>query len=259
MSTTDTATEITTDAPVIPVINLSPERFVYINDDDLTDIIADYRALETPKAKAAWRKACDDAMRQFLQPSTLSIEGAQFASRLGNALVTAKPTAPAINPLEVLIDAVAELEMAAWLIKVGMVTPEGLDVSGIDLVNDGAVEWLDIHDMDRDALGDRADSIEAAARVFAGSKRSRSTGERGSIEAIVDTAFANLESGAFLTVSEIANKSGHPKSTGAIAARLFPVTRGKNGEADVPRECTLTTVTPCLKDGTSGPKGARKN
>lgn len=219
--------------------------------DTVADVATTYRECDT-KGKIAMKATIKKSMMAFVMAGNM--DAAQFCIQLEAALTTTKPVVE-INPTDVLTDAVAELEMAAWLIRVGMITPEGLDVNGIDFET---ITWHDTSDQSAmiDELGEaRFASIQAAAKTFAGSKRTRSTGPQADIGQAILSAFDGMAAGSFLTVSEIANKAGMPKSTGAIAARLFPTTR-RAGKPDVARECTVKGIRAGLRDGSTGPKGA---
>lgn len=222
-------------------------------DGTVDEAVAAYRELDT-KDKAKARKSTNDYMMTCVMAGDLA--GAQFAKALGDSLTSAKPAAEAVDPTQVLIDAVAELELAAWMIKVGHRTPDGLDVSG---VNVDEIEWITadkIADGFRDIVGDvRYASIEAGAEVYASNKRTRSS-DRIDIGQAILSAFDGLESGEFLTVSEISKRGN--AGTGPIMARLFPVYRDKKTGTVESRECTVDGVTPGV-GGKNNVKGAYKD
>ena len=80
------------------------------------------------------------------------------------------------------------------------------------------------------------------------------TGERRDIGKHIESAFADVPSGKFLTVAEIRKHKSeeygdNPPSAGAISARLFPQGDGT--------KCTIKSVTPGQNEKSN--KGATKN
>jgi len=245
---------------VTDTITLTPAS----TDDELKAGVDAYRALDGNKLKAAVRKAANDAMMSAVMDMTLdaaeSRANAQWAKNVGEMLVSAKASnQDDVDPAQILIDAVAELETAAWLIRNGLAVPAGLeladdfDVTKVEFVADAYnTKVLDA------AVGEtRATSIIAGAKAFAEAKRTRAT-DRIDIGQAILSAFDGLDSGAFLTVSEIAKRSG--AQTGPVAARLFPTYRAiKDGnKVTEERECTVVGVTPGI-GGKNNAKGAYKD
>jgi hypothetical protein len=230
-------------------IKITIGEFSTMTDSDLAatveSALAAYRPLDT-KGKATARKNVEFAMKACIDGMDLA--GASFAMNLGKALVSSgTKVADEIDPREVLINAVAELEIAAEYIRSGMHIPAGLDVSEIEW---DSIEWADVSDHKAPVWEN--DTIRAGAKAFAEAKRSR-TADRADIGEAILSAFEGLDSGAFLTVSEIANKSG--SGTGAIAARLFPTRTDKATGEKVDAKCTVEGIRPGV-GGAKNVKGA---
>lgn len=152
-----------------------------------------------------------------------------------------------VNASQFIADRVASLRLAAYLLESGQAAPTDLDVSSVD--------FTDLPDQTRELDEDGSDPIARAAREVASAKISRST-QRRSIQSVIDNAFADLESGDFLTVAEIRTKgqwTGYVPSDGAIAARLYPTNK-----ANQPTDCTLEGVEPVAAVLGVHPVGARK-
>lgn len=233
-------------------VNITGTPTTISTEADLDALVAEYRTLDA-KGKAAIRKIVDTSMRSAVD--AMNMDAAQLANKAGKLLVSPKATAPDVDPTEVLIDAVAELELAVWLLKYGSVTPAGLEFpDGFDI---DAVEFLTVDEFTGDLAekvgSERATSIDAGARAFATAKRTRSA-DRMDIGQVILSAFNGLESGAFLSVSEIANKAGGA-STGAIAARLFPTSTDKKTKVVTDRPCTVEGIKAGV-GGTRNVKGA---
>src|SRR5690242_19806326 len=115
---------------VTDTITLTPAS----TDDELKAGVDAYRALDGNKLKAAVRKAANDAMMSAVMDMTLdaaeSRANAQWAKNVGEMLVSAKASnQDDVDPAQILIDAVAELETAAWLIRNGLAVPAGLELA----------------------------------------------------------------------------------------------------------------------------------
>jgi hypothetical protein len=186
------------------------------------DITARYRETDI-KGKAAIRKAISAATMSAVMGG--DIIAAQALIALEKLVVSTKATeAVVIDPARILIDAVAELELAAYLLRIGAITPTGLELpDGFDHadVSFVAIDTSTVLESMWDEDPTRSASVYEAAKAFASAKRTKiSSGDHKDIAEAIRSAFAGKASGAFLTVSQIANLSG--SGTGAIAARLFP-------------------------------------
>lgn len=125
------------------------------------------------------------------------------------------------------------LLVAADMLLSGEIVPEGMD----------AVDMSDLPEIVLD------ESDVEKARSIASAKITRSA-QSEDIEVVVRNAFNGVESGAFLTIAQIARLGGHSRGTaasGAIAARLFP----KSGK------CTIEGIVPVERTATNV-RGARK-
>lgn len=154
--------------------------------------------------------------------ATLDMQAMVDAQSTLAALAPAnRPARVQIDPRTVVAQRVADLRRAADLIEAGHVVPTDLNWTPADqpLTDEWAVE-----------------ADDETARKIAGTKITR-TDLRRSIDAVFDRAFDGLDSGTFLTVSQIAKRGaieGYAPSDGAVAARLWPTDKDGNS-----REVTL--------------------
>lgn len=160
-----------------------------------------------------------------------------------------KKATPVTDFNQVVADRVLAFLYAAHRITMGDKLPDGIPADQVDLdkVNTIVQAYLDAGD--RDAV---STEVAAAGTKLATTKITRSV-ERGSVEAHIAAAFADLPVGTPLTVAQIRTRSG-AASDGAIAARVWPVTR--KGGVVTPTESTLDFhalgVEPTTIDGTRG-------
>lgn len=191
-----------------------------------------YRSADVA-GKARIRAEVDSIMKQAIHDGDLAL--AQSAMSLSANLTAKSPTVAApIDWSQVAADRIATLRLAADLIESGVVDPIGFPEGWVSSNESG--DGIDLPEGVADR--DLADKLASA-------KLTKSS-DRSDIGAAIGSAFADVESGTFLTVAQIANKAGLP-SQGAVAARLFP----KSGT------CTVTGVVPTEATATS-PKGATK-
>lgn len=219
MSTTTTSTTSTTSSTSATLdlfqtvaIMAHSERDVTlgtITESDLATVTESYGTLtQGEKAKArAWADTQrDEAVR------ILDIASARAWVAIRDALVT-ESVRPQVDPKVAAIRTAALLTRAA----AGIAQTYGFDFE--TAVSDYVVTEGD------SAVIERLSKIQGQHGTKA---------PKGSVQAYVDEAFADVTPGTFLTVGEITKASSAP-SAGAIAARLFP----RDGSA-----CTLEGVTP---------------
>lgn len=150
---------------------------------------------------------------------------------LDQCLASSKARAPKItvDPKITLANRVATLRAAADMIESGKIIPTGLDLG--DDFKIGEVNFTaGVADAD-------------AATKIAGAKITRSV-ERNSIQGALDRAIEGLDSGTFLTCTEVANKGRdgeYRPSPGAVAARVDWDTLETTLEGVTPVSATTTT------------------
>lgn len=243
-------------------------------------VVAEYRKLNGAKAKNAARKVVDEAMKSAMTDSDLPLARANLeisthltAGPVGGGQAR-EPKAP-VDPTQAFVELVSGLVLAAQLAQATV--PEGVAETWTDGVNEnvrtGADQatayraWLE---SDAEDKGDEPETpafVKAAvklalgksAKVGAAKKASSGggggstyEGERRDVAKHIESAFADVASGTFLTVAEIRKHESDEygkdsPSAGAISARLFP----KSGKVSV------EGVTPGQND--KGVKGATKN
>lgn len=197
---------------------------------------------------------------------------------------TARVAKPKVTPTELAVDKLAMLKLAvSWFEAnpdevVGDGDDEPVEDNFVDQADDKVedlqemleayIEWLEMEVEEgedkpefEESFGDPVDPIvrDAAKLALQKARRARSrrggsphTGPRRRIGKHIEEAFAQVEVGTFLTVSEIVNlkseEYGDDKpSSGAVANRLFP----PSGSA-----CTLESVEPGRNE--DGKQGATK-
>lgn len=242
----------------------------------LEPVVVEYRKLDGVKAKNAAKKALNGLMTSHMKANNLPLARAYLdvynsltAGATPSASKSHEPKAPA-DPTAAYIDLVAGLTLAAKLAISN--TPEGVAEDWADKVNasvDGSEDsvvaykaWL------ADESEDKGDAPETPAFVIAAVKLAQGksarvgkaksatgtstyTGVQRDIAKHISEAFADKESGTFLTVADIrkfasSEYGSGEASPGAISARLFP----KSGKV------TVEGVTPATNE--KGVKGAIK-
>jgi len=231
---------------------------------------AEYRKLDGLAAKNAARKHLDDGMLDAVgKLDAVSARG--YSDLKGNLSAAGGPKAekaPA-DPVVAFVQRHAALQLAQYVVNgEAPEIPEGRDVAAeIEALVKENVEALQAQVAyladDSEDKGDGPElnpviraAFKAASGKAAGGKRGGSTGgPRRDIAKHIESAFAEVESGTFLSVAEIAkHKSAeygddHP-SQGAVSARLFPASGKVTVEGIVP-------VNKAELDG-KNPKGASK-
>lgn len=211
--------------------------------------IADYAAATGP-AKVAVRNRADEASKAAIRAGN-----AESAKAWLNATDRMVPTS-AKKSVEIdwtsrVIDRAASLYMAVERIVGGFV-PDGVPSDSLDM---NRVTWDAIKSRVEIAWaaesGSDGDEIAKSADAVASAKVGRSV-VRNDIQSVVSRAFDGLDTGAFLTVAEVATKGGttdYRPSDGAIAARVAWTKSGL--------PTTLTGVVPVDADGATA-RGFKK-
>lgn len=178
----------------------------------------------TTGQKTKIRNAVTQAMKDAI--GAMDLPTAQLWVAVTNAIEAqaAKKATPVTDWNATLADRIIALRYAAHRLTMGDVTPA--DFGGeVDLakVNELVDAYLAQGDMDA-----VSNEVAEAGTKIATAKITRSV-VRGSVDAHLETAFAELPVGSKLTVAQIRTRSG-AASDGAIAARLWP-TADKHGNA----------------------------
>lgn len=215
-------------------------------EDGVKAVQEEYRKLDGNKAKAAARTAIKEGMKAAVREGQL--ERAKCLMTLDEKVkaAPAKTSVPReakkIDPTEAYVANRATLHLAF----ANLVTPEGLAedaeaqaTAKVEELNGsvaGYIAWLS---GDKDTRGEEpeVDPIVKAASKLAVGKKARATGSSGtsrasgysgpvrSVKSHIASAFAGVESGTFLKVSDIVKHesaeygSDHP-SPGAVSASL---------------------------------------
>jgi hypothetical protein len=239
-----------------------------VPDASISAVQTAYRELPSTKGKNAAKAHLNELMRAAMQDS--NIAGARAYMSLSDALTAPAPKAARepkapVDPTEGFVAKVAGVQLAYTLVTAEV--PEGVAADWSDKVNAALAEAMPQIDAykawDANESEDKGDAPElgyvarTALKVAAGkvpgakSAAPAFTGERRDVGAHITAAFADLESGTFLTVAEIrghksAEYGDSAPSAGAISARLFP-TSGKT---------TVEGITPGQNE--KGVRGATK-
>lgn len=241
-----------------------------IAEGPLEAVTKAYRDLDGVKPKNAAKALIGDRLKDAV--NSLDIVSGRAYMLIGEANTAGAGTktekAPA-DPAEAYVQRVVTLALAQSLVSV----PEGVDgAAAAEKANaqlaelaPKAAEYLAWTVNEADDKGEEPEvnsTVKAAVKLAtgktakAGGSRSGGgstfDGPRRDIGKHIEEAFADKNSGDFLTIAEITNfkssEYGDSKpSAGAISARLFPST-GK---------CSLTFVTPNTNE--KGNRGASKN
>jgi hypothetical protein len=237
-------------------------------------VATQYRALEGIKAKNRAKGYLGDQMKEAMNSLNLPLARAfmQLQNEATVAATTSTSTKREATPADPGLDAaqrVASLRLATSLVEV----PEGYDVEAkVDelLSGDPVASAKAYLAWESNEAEDKGDAPEVSPVVLAAIKASRGkgvsikrtsastgtghvfTGERRNVATHIQSAFADAESGTFLTIAQIkAHRSEEygddSPSPGAISARLFP----KNGKIG----SGLEGIVPAEVDGK---RGARK-
>jgi hypothetical protein len=234
----------------------------------LEPVVKEYRAIEGIKGKNQAKAYLADEMRKAMGAageSTPDIVKARSFLQLQDSMTAGSsggaPKAPA-DPTEAFVQADATLRLAVALHTPGEGVAEDYESKVESLVAESEpkaneyLAWLNSPE------GERGDEPEVSAVVknavkLAQGKSAKAggrsnggstfTGERRDIGKHIASAFADVESGTFLTVAEIKKHKSEEygdssPSAGAISARLFP----KSGN------CTVEGITPTQENGKNG-------
>lgn len=235
----------------------------------LEPVVKAYRAIEGLKGKNAAKAYLAEQMRVAMNDS--NIQGARSYLQLQDSMTagsggSSAPKAPA-DPTEAFVQQYGTLRLALALTEPGEGVGDDWQDKAKALV-DGSMEsaraykaWLTSDAEDKGDEPEASAVIKNAVKLSlgksakAGGRASSGggtfTGERRDIGKHIASAFAEVESGTFLTVAEIRNHKSdeygdNPPSAGAISARLFP-SSGK---------CTVEGIEPGTNE--KGNKGATK-
>ena len=230
---------------------------------DVATVSEAYRALPDAKSKAAARKTIEDAIKSSMKEG--NSEGflkARALLALQEGLTKAAPKAPRapkapVDPTADFVNLVSGLVLASGLAQ--QTVPDGVSETWAETVNANVSSqetaqaaadfkaWIESNADDKGDAPEVPEFVKAAVLLAAGrsakvGRKARSggtkstfTGERRDVGKHIESAFADLEEGAFLAIAEIKNhKSAEygddSPSQGAIQARLFP----KSGKVTVP-------------------------
>lgn len=194
---------------------------------------AAYQALDSIKAKNAAKEMLQERMREAVRASNLRLIRA-YMSLQEKAAVAAKsaPARKQVDPTKVYAQQRAVLTLAYQLQALNV--PEGVDVDKAEaeasrLASEGLAAYQEDAETDH-PIASRARKA-SVVRVGGGGRRGASSGIRRDLGAHIASAFAEVESGTFLTVAEIRKHRSEEygddtPSAGAISNRLQP-TSGK--------------------------------
>lgn len=238
------------EAAVATALETKDETTGDIAEADLANVVLEYRKLDGQKAKNKARKFTNDGMKEAMEAS--DIPTARALMKLGENL-TAGPVAKAaggaaatrepVNPTEAYIERIAGLRLALNLVQANV--PEGIDEDWVEkskakvAEGDAAAEaYKAAVEADAEELPETDAWVVAAVKLADGKSakiggRTRAAsgqgfdGPRRSIKTHVTEAFAEVESGTFLSIAEIrkfksAEYGDDAPSAGAISAALFP-------------------------------------
>ncbi|AUV60699.1 hypothetical protein HOS75_gp031 [Gordonia phage SteveFrench] len=244
-----------------------------VSEADLDKVAEAYRGVTGGiKYKNLAKDFVDESMKAAL-PAGEYIKAVSY-NEVSEKLRTTKPapkaTAPKVDPKEAFGERVAVLELGLSLLTDRVPTEaEDYEVPSTDAAYNQATAYLDWLEADEETRGEEPElnGIAAAAvKVFqgkgiggrrasgGGGVRQPFNGVRRNVGAHITSAFEGVESGRFLTVSEIVKHKSEEygddaPSSGAVSARLFP-----QGDAS---KCNVEGITPGTNE--AGTKGATKN
>lgn len=223
------------------------------------------------KYKNAARKYPETGMKEAISDKNYmrAVALNEISDRIINLKAESRPAGPKVDPKVAFGQRVAALIAASEILQSRVPEEaEGFDLPPTDRAVAEAVEHLDWAENGSEGEAPELGVIAAAAVKLiagkglgkrgagggaAGVPRGPYTGVRRNVAAHIEAAFANVNSGDFLTVSEIAKADSeeygddHP-SSGAVNARLFP-----GGDAD---KCNVEGIKPGYNE--QGVKGATK-
>jgi hypothetical protein len=251
----------------------------------IAPVTAEYRKLSGAKAKGAAKRRVDDLMKAGMADMNIGLARAYMVLSdnltAGPAAKKEREEKPPADPTQAHLQRVGGLQLAHDLVVQNV--PEGVAenwedqlVTLLDAAQNQAAEytaWLDREDPaegEEDTPEPEVPSWVKAAVKLSRGKSAKVTGVktrtatvgggigdgiRRDIGEHIRQAFENVESGTFLTISQIRAFKGteyphdNPPSAGAISARLFP----KGDKA-----CSLEFVRPGTSSDGKANKGATK-
>lgn len=223
-----------------------------------------YRELDGLKNKNAARDFIEESMRSAIMeddgPKAKSFVLIRKSLSAGTAKKESKPK----DPTEAFVSKVAQLVAAQTIVT--ETVPEGVAEGWVEQVNEMQAKLVDeARSLINVEEGAEAPEVSADARkvvklasgkAAGGASGATYSGPRRNVGVHIANAFAELNSGDFLTVNEIAKKKSDEygddePSSGAISARLFPA----SGKLNLP-EGIVPVPADDSPDGKS--RGARK-
>lgn len=236
-------------------------------------VVKAYRSLDGLKAKNAAKTHLNDEMKAQMKAG--SIVGARSYLQLAESMTagggkTAEKVP--VDPTERFVQAEATLRLATLLHEPFEGVSDDHETKVVEAVEANTeaarnyLAWVSNEAEDKGEEPDVTAIVKNAVKLAVGKAAKAGgranaggtfTGERRDIGKHILEAFADKESGDFLSIAEIRNfKSSeygdNLPSAGAISARLFP----KNADGS-PGKCTVEGITPTQKEG-KGNKGAVK-
>ncbi|QDF18312.1 hypothetical protein SEA_CHELMS_98 [Gordonia phage Chelms] len=244
-----------------------------VSEADLDKVAEAYRGVTGGiKYKNLAKDFVDESMKAAL-PAGEYIKAVSY-NEVSEKLRTTKPApkaaAPKVDPKEAFGERVAVIELGLALLTDRVPEDaEDYEVPSTEVAYSQAsayLDWLEADEATRGEEPELSGIAAAAVKVFQGKgiggrraggatgPRQPFTGVRRNVGNHISSAFEGVESGTFLTVSEIVKHRSEEygddaPSSGAVSARLFP-----QGDAS---KCNVEGITPGTND--AGTKGATKN
>lgn len=266
----EAALKVFTDAVEAAVDN-ADETTGTVDEAALQAVSEAYRGLSGGiKYKNLAKSYVDEAIKSSI-PTKQYIRATSYnevSEKLRTVKSETKPKVT-VDPRIAYGERIAALELAKELLEEDAPEEvEGYEVPSVEVAYRELVEYRNWTKQDADSRGEAPElgSIATAAnkliegkavgkaRTRSGGVRPAFTGVRRNVAVHIENAFEGIESGKFLTVSEIVNTRSEEygddaPSSGAVSARLFP-----GGDAE---KCTVAGITPGVN--ANGTKGATKN
>ncbi|QDF17942.1 hypothetical protein HWD07_gp032 [Gordonia phage John316] len=243
-----------------------------VSEADLDKVAEAYRGVTGGiKYKNLAKDFVDESMKAAL-PAGEYIKAVSYnevSEKLRTTKAAPKASAPKVDPKEAFGERVAILELGLQLLTDRVpAEAEDYEVPSVDAAYNQAIAYLNWSEADEATRGEEPELspiAAAAVKVFNGkgiggrrtgtsAPRAPFTGTRRNVGNHISSAFEGVESGTFLTVSEIVKHRSEEygddaPSSGAVSARLFP-----QGDAS---KCNVEGITPGTNE--AGTKGATKN
>lgn len=239
-----------------------------VPEASIAPVVQAYRDLDGLVAKNAAKKHLNGLMREAMDQMDLPLARAYFllSDNLSAGPAAAKAERVPADPTAAFVQRAASLRLALNLVVADK--GEGVADDAEEKVKALVAEVASQMDTYKAYLKDEAEDktepevnpvVKAAFKLASGRGAGRVTksgtgytGERRDIGEHIRQAFADVDTGTFLTIAEIRNKKSteygdNPPSAGAISARLFP------GEG---KKCTVPGVEPGTNEKSH--RGARK-